>query len=208
MIKMKKNTITVIFLFSYLAIAAQDNKVGISFLQNYSTFRYIGSDGKKDALNYTIKFGYGLSFQKSYERNFFLEGLLLYNNKGAESTVYLDQLDWSFHYINTRINLGHNFVFGRLYPNVGCGIYFGRLLKADQYIGSAHYDLMAINAVKRNDFGIDVFGGMEYGYSDNGSVFLRLNESIGLLQLEEGDAGQKMFNRTFSVQIGLLFPIK
>jgi len=205
---MKKNALIVLFLYTCIATPAQDNKLGISFFQNYSTFRYVGSGGNKDDLGFTVKYGYGLSYQKVNAKNFFLAGLLMYNNKGATSTLDLEQLDWSFHYINTRINLGHNFIFGRLYPNVGCGIYFGRLLKADQYIGSAHYDLMAINAVKRNDFGIDVFGGMEYGYSDNGSVFLRLNESIGLLQLEEGDAGQKMCNRTFSVQIGLLFPIK
>jgi len=204
---MKKNTITVIFLFSYLAIAAQDNKVGISFLQNYSTFRYIGSDGKKDALNYTIKFGYGLSFQKAYEKNFFLEGLLLYNNKGAESTVYLDQLDWSFHYINTDINLGYRFIFGKLYPQFGGGIYYGKLLRGDQYIGQAHYDLMDLDIIKKDDFGINIFGGIEYGYSDNGSVYLRLKESLGMLQLEKGESDQKMFNRTFSIQLGLLFPI-
>ena len=204
---MKRNALIVLFLYTCIGISAQDNKLGISFLQNYSTFRYIGSGGNKDDLNFTVKYGYGLSYQKVNAKNFFLEGMLLYNNKGAASTLDLEQLDWSFHYINTRINLGHKFIFGKLYPQVGSGIYFGRLLKADQYIGTAHYDLMAINSVKKNDFGIDIFGGIEYGYSDNGSVFLRLNESIGLLQLEEGDTGQKMFNRTFSVQIGLLFPI-
>ena len=205
---MKKNAIIVLFLFSHITIAAQGNKVGISFLQNYSTFRYTGSDGEKDDLNYTIKSGYGLSFQKANESNFFLEGLLLYNNKGAASTLDLDQLDWSFHYINADINLGYKFIFGKLYPQVGGGIYYGRLLKADQYIGSAHYDLMDLNIISKNDIGFNIFAGIEYGYSDNGSVFLRLNESFGLLQLEKGESDQKMFNRTFSIQLGLLFPIK
>jgi hypothetical protein len=52
-----------------------------------------------------------------------------------------------------------------------------------------------------------MFGRVEYKYSENGSLFLRINESMGLVQLEKGDSGQKMFNRTFSIQLGLLFPI-
>jgi len=205
---MKKNIIIFLLLSSCIANEAQEINLGLSFLQNYSTFRYVGSDGKKDDLNYAIKFGYGLSFQKVNDKNFFLEGLFLYNNKGAGSNLYLDQLDWSFHYINADINIGHKFIFGKLSPHFGGGIYYGRLLKADQYIGSTHYDLLDLSIIKKNDFGINIFGGIEYGYSDNGSVFLRLKESAGLLQLEDGESDQKMYNRTFSIHIGLLFPIK
>ncbi len=204
---MKKNLVIVFFIFSYITLAAQDYKVGISFYQNYSTFRYIDSEGKKEDLNHTIKFGYSLSFQKAFGNHLFLEGLVLYNNNGATSTLDLDQLDWSFHYVNADVNIGYKFIMGKLYPQLGAGLYYGRLLKADQYIGSAHYDLMFLNEIKRNDFGVNMFGGLEYEYSDHSSVFLKINKSIGLLQLEKRESSQKMFNRTFSIQLGLLFPI-
>ncbi len=71
---MKKIRGIVFFIFSYIALAAQENKVGISFSQNYSTFRFIDSEGKKDDLNFIIKYGYGLSFQKAFEKQLFLEG--------------------------------------------------------------------------------------------------------------------------------------
>ncbi|MFZ0280308.1 MAG: outer membrane beta-barrel protein [Bacteroidales bacterium] len=204
---MKKNLVIVFFICSYIAVAAQDKKVGISFFQNYSTFRYINSEGNKDDMDYTIKFGYGLLFQQVFGKHLLLEGLVLYNNKGATSSLDLDQLDWSFHYVNAGINLGYKFMIGKLYPQLGAGFYYGRLLKADQYIGSAYYDLMVLNEINKNDFGVNMFGGLEYDYSDNGSLFLKINESIGLLQLEELESGQKIFNRTFSIQLGLLFPI-
>ena len=84
---MKKYIIIFLLLSICIANEAQEMNLGLSFLQNYSTFRYIGSDGKKDDLNYAIKFGYGLSFQKVNDKNIFLEGLLLYNHKGAGSNL-------------------------------------------------------------------------------------------------------------------------
>jgi hypothetical protein len=204
---MKRNIVIFFFIYGYVAIAAQDYKVGISFLQNYSTFRYIDSEGTKSKLNYAIKFGYGLSFQKSLEEKIFLEGLILYNNTGAASSLGLDQLAWSFHYINADLNVGYEFNFWILHPQIGAGFYYGRLFKADQNVGSIHYDLMDLNDINKNDFGFNMFGRVEYKYSENGSLFLRINESMGLVQLEKGDSGQKMFNRTFSIQLGLLFPI-
>ncbi len=204
---MKKIRGIVFFTFCYIALAAQENKVGVSFSQNYSKFRFIDSEGKKDDLNFIIKYGYGLSFQKAFEKQLFLEGQVFYNNNGATSTIDQDQLVWSLHYINADINLGYKYILGKLNPLFGAGFYYGRLIKADQYIGSAHYDLMDLNYINKNDFGINMFGGVEYKYSDTGSVFFRINESIGLLQLEKSESSQKLFNRTFSIQLGLLFPV-
>ena len=199
-------SITLLFLGS-IVIDAQSNSVGISFLQNYSTFRFIDSEGIKDDLDYTIKYGYGLSYQHVFGEHFYLEVPVQYNNKGANSTLDQDQLDWSLHYVNAGFNLGYKFIIGRLYPQFGVGAYYGRLLKADQYIGSAHYDVMATEEISKNDYGIIGYAGLEYAYSDNGSVFLRINEAMGLMQLEEG-SDQEMFNRTFSIQLGIYFTIK
>jgi hypothetical protein len=190
-----------------MIVHAQSNMIGVTFLQNYSTFRFIDSEGSQDELDYTIKFGYGLSYQHLFGEHFYLEVPVQYNNKGANSTLDQYKLDWSFHYVNAGLNLGYRFTIGRLYPQFGLGAYYGRLLKADQYVGPDHYDLLVTNVINKNDYGVCGFVGLEYEYSDNGSVFLRINEAMGLLQLEE-DSDQEMFNRTFSIQLGLYFTIK
>ncbi len=205
---MKTHFTLVVFLFCFISVNAQ-NKVGISFSQNLSTFRFVDSEGNKDDLDYAMRFGYGLSFHSVFDNQIFVEGQLLYNVKGANSELNQEKLDWSFHYVNIGVNAGYKFTIDRLYPHVGAGLYYGRLLKADQFIGSVYYDLMALDNTQKNDFGVNVFGGLEYAYSKYGSVFLRINESIGLLQLEENtDEGQKMYNRTISVQLGLFFNIE
>lgn len=193
--------------FLPLAVAAQENMTGISFLQNYSTFRFIDSEGEKNDVGFTLKSGYGLMYRKNFVKPLFLEGSLGYNNKGASSSWDLTRLDWSFHYVNADLILGYRIAFGKLSPHIAAGVYYGRLVKAEQIIGMSFYDLMDMNVISKNDLGIRMSGGLEYFYSETGSLLLRINESAGLAQLEKGDSGQLMFNRTFSVQIGLLFNI-
>jgi hypothetical protein len=205
-----KRTITIALLLGICIITADaQSKVGVFFNQNFSTFRYKDSNGKIEDLDYTIKYGYGLSFQKVLGKKLFLEGFLSYNQKGANSLLDLEKLDWSFHYANLGINAGYKLPLGRISPLGGVGLYIGRLMKADQFIGSDYYDLLKAGGIKKNDFGANFFIGLEYEYSQDGSVFIRFDETVGLLQLETDETvSQKMFNRTFSIQIGLIFSIK
>lgn len=204
-----KKALTLIFLImNFLPLTAQ-NSIGVSFSQTYSTFRFKDSDGEIEDLKYTIKHGYGLTRQQEIAENFFAEGSLSYNCKGATSTLGVQKLDWSLHYLNAAINAGYKMTIGRLVPQGGAGLYYGRLLKAEQFIGSDYFDLIDTDYIRKSDFGASIFGGIGYDYSENGSVFLRLNETIGLLQLENDEqATQRMFNRTFSIQLGLLFTIQ
>ncbi|MBN2481033.1 MAG: outer membrane beta-barrel protein [Bacteroidales bacterium] len=204
---MKKILVIAFMILGSLTVMAQENELGISFFQNYSTFRFIDSEGEKEDLSFTIKSGYGLSYRKTFSSPLFVEGIVSYNNKGAYSSIDYTRLDWSFHYVNVDMNLGCKFVLGRIKPQIGAGIYYGRLFKADQNIGTMHYDLLEMNTINKNDSGVNVFGGLEYDYSDSGSVLFRISESLGLMQLEKEDTSQEMFNRTFSVQLGLLFNI-
>lgn len=204
---MKKILVISAMILVSVSVMAQENMFGISFFQNYSTFRFIDSEGEKNDMDFIIKSGYGLSYRKTFDGPLFVEGIVSYNNKGAASSIDLTRLDWSFHYVNADLNLGWKFIMGKIKPQVGAGIYYGRLFKADQNIGSFHYDLMEMNTINKNDSGVNIFGGLEYDYSDSGSVLFRISESIGLMQLEKEDTNQKMSNRTFSVQLGLLFNI-
>ena len=205
---MKKNITILLLLMSFLPLKAQ-NKIGVSFSQTYSTFRFKDSDGEVEDLKYTIKYGYGLTWQQEILESLFVEGSLSYNCKGAGSTLGVQKLDWSLHYVNAGINAGYKMIIGRLSPQGGAGLYYGRLLKAEQLIGSDYFDLIETDYIRKSDFGANIFAGIGYDYSDNGSVFIRLNETIGLLQLEKSELlSQKMFNRTFSIQLGLFFTIQ
>ncbi len=203
-----KKLILLLTLVASGLMAKGQNNIGLYFSQNFSTFRFLNNDGEKEDLKYTIKYGYGLIYQIQFDSNIFAEGLLSYNNKGANSQIGNTKLDWSFHYVNLGINGGYKFNLGRIQPHVGTGFYYGHLLKADQFIGIDYYDLMSMDIISMNDLGLNIFGGMSYEYSRNGFVFIRLNQEIGLLQMEKDDEdNQKMFNRTFSIQLGLLFNI-
>lgn len=204
---MKRFFIIITVVFLQLPVTAQENKIGISFFQNYSTFRFIDSGGEKGDMSFALKSGYGIYYRKNFDKPLFLEGGISYNNKGAASSIDLTRLDWSFHYLNADLTLGYMITIGKLSPHVAAGLYYGRLIKAEQIIGSSFYDLMDLEVINKNDMGIRVSGGIEYLYSASGSIFLRINESAGLAQLEKGDSGQLMYNRTFSVQIGLFFNI-
>jgi len=207
-VQMRKILLPALLISGFINLNAQ-NKVGITFSQNFSTFRFVDSESNVSDLDYNIKYGYGLSFQNVFKNNLFVEGLLAYNIKGANSLLEQELLDWTFHYLNAGANIGYRFNLGKLYPQVGTGLYYGRLIRADQLNGNTYYNLMADGSIDKNDFGANIFGGLEYEYSTGGSVFLRINESIGLLNLEEGeDSSQKMFNRTFSIQVGLQFTIE
>jgi hypothetical protein len=56
---------------------------------------------------------------------------------------------------------------------------------------------------------VNLLAGLEYRYADFGSVYLRANEALGLYQLEDpAVSSQKLYNRTFSISLGLLFSIR
>jgi len=201
-------TITIALLITGFISVNGQNKIGMTFSQNFSTFRFTDSGGNVSYLAYTIKFGYGASFQKGFDSNIFAEGFMAYNIKGANSTAEHELVDWSFHYFNAGANAGYRFSFGNFYPLAGAGLYYGYLIRADQFFGETYYNLISEGDIKRNDFGINLFAGAEYDYSSSGSLFLRINEALGLMQLEKSEnTNQEMYNRTFSIQLGLQFVI-
>ena len=204
---MRRFLIIFLIVLVSLEVSAQ-NKIGISFSQNFSTFKFTNSSGSHTDLSYTIKYGYGATFQKVFADHILTEGFLAYNVKGANSTAEHELVDWSFHYFNAGANAGYRFRFGNFYPLLGAGLYYGYLIRADQFFGETYYNLIAEGDIKRNDFGVNLFAGAEYDYSSGGSVFFRINEALGLMQLEKSEnTSQKMYNRTFSIQLGLQFVI-
>lgn len=205
---MKRIITLACFALLVLNLNAQYN-IGVSFKQNYSTLRFLDSESNKEDLDFAINFGYGLSYQLEFSDEFYGEAMLAYNTLGANSTLGVQKLDWSLGYVQLGVHAGYKLDLRRLFPHVGLGAYYGRLMKADQFIGPDFYNLMDENDINKNDVGALIVAGLEYEYSRDGSVFIRFEESIGLLNLEQDqEASQSMFNRVFSIQLGLLFNIQ
>jgi len=209
---MKKYLFTSLFLIFLINSNAQ-YKAGIFMSQNFTSFRFIDSNQEVSNPGFSVRYGYGFSVQKDLGNSFYTEGSLTYNNVGASSDYYSSKLDWSFQYLNLTMEGGYRFNRGRFRPIAGGGLYYGRLVKADQIIGSLSYNLMSGNRIKKNDFGPAIFAGIEYKYSnkflENGVVYARVNGMYGLLNLEDyKTAYQKMFNRIISIQAGILFSFR
>jgi len=177
------------------------------FAQNYSTFRFVDSNDNKDDLNYTIGFGYGALYQKAIGDFMFLRADLLYNKLGATSQEGIEKLDWELHYAGVDAFFGLKMDLGRLKPYAQAGLYYSYLLKADQHIGVLYYDLIKEDLLNKSDFGLKVSAGVSYQYSNEGNVFISINQDWGLWELEKSDDNQNMYNRNFSIQIGLRFSI-
>ena len=82
------------------------------------------------------------------------------------------------------------------------------LYKANQSVGLYYYDMLENKAIKRLDFGVNVYGGAKYIFSGTNAVFLEVRNSTGLHQLEvnsEEGQSQKLFNRALSFHFGVSF---
>ena len=201
-----RKLLLILFLLGFIKVYAQD-EVGLYFSQNYSTFRFVDSEGNKDDLNYKIGFGYGALYQKSLSNNLFLQADLLYNKLGATSQEDIDKLDWELHYAGIDAFLGFKLSIGRLNPYAQIGLYYSYLLKADQSIGTLYYDLIKEDLLNKSDFGLKASAGIAYQYSDYGNVFISINQDWGFWELDKSSDDQNMYNRNFSIQLGLRFSI-
>jgi hypothetical protein len=183
------------------------SQVGISFMHNLSTFRYVDSDDNIIDLDFVSKSGYGIMFKHKINRLLTAGTSLYYDNKGASDIIDNQKLNWSLSYVGINADLSASYpITASLLVGGGAGLYYARLITAEQYIAAQYYNLKSDDLITSYDFGFNLYGQILYRYAEFGSVFLRLNQSMGLNQLEKGNSSeQKMFNRTFGIQLGLLF---
>jgi hypothetical protein len=204
---MRYSFLTAAFVFIFFTADAQ-NSAGVYFSQNFSTFRFRNSGGNLIDMAYTFKYGYGINFNRNIGSHFSAEAFLAYNYRGANSTSEHELVDWQFHYANAGLNAMFSFGKGKARPYLGTGLYYGYLIRADQFFGETYFNLIAEGNLTRHDFGVNLLAGLEYRYADFGSVYLRANEALGLYQLEDpAVSSQKLYNRTFSISLGMQFAI-
>jgi len=208
---MKNTFISILFCLIASYSLAQDN-VGLNFAQNFTSFRFIDSQGNFDEnMSSDIRFSYGVNYNKILNKGIFIRPEIGYKNFGATSVMNENyKMSWNLHYAD--INAGAGYIFNKfaLKPYIGASFYFSYLFKAEQMMGQYYYNIWSSGEIKKTDFGINAFAGVVFAFSKTASVFLEFRNTTGLQQLElnsyEGQ-NQKLFNRAFSLQFGLQFGI-
>lgn len=191
----------------------------IHFAQNYATFKYFDSEGKpNEHLTSDIKPSYGFNFNKAFPFGLFLRQEFGYKNYGAISMLdNNERINWSLHYLDLNIGAGYMYFKTKLKPYGGICFYTSYLYKADQIIGSRYYNLLVTNSIKKLDYGINSFLGVQYPFllqhvpfTEYVAVFVEYRNVLGLNQLETNNEGsnQKLFNRANSFHFGVSFFMK
>ncbi len=211
---------TIIVFLQFLSLLSLGQKFGsIHFAQNYATFKYYDSEGNpNEHLTSDIKPSYGFNFNKVFSQAIFLRSEIGYKNYGAISMLdNNERINWSLHYLDFNAGGGYLHSKFKIKPYAGVCFYFSYLYKADQIIGSRYYNMLITNSIKKPDYGINSFLGLQYPFllqhdpfSEYVAVFFEYRNVMGLNQLETNLDGtnQKLFNRANSFHFGVSFFMK
>ena len=77
------------------------------------------------------------------------------------------------------------------------------LYKGSQEIGSSYYNLIELKKIKRIDLGVNALYGANINVSPTFKLFIEGRHTIGLSQIEKDANNQKLYNRAFSIVLGI-----
>jgi hypothetical protein len=203
---MKYVLIITAFLMSILTVQGQDI-MSVFVGQTFSDFRYKDSEGNKQRDVFSkIGYSYGVNYKAVVINNVFVVTELSYRQMGAENILNNQLLKWDLHYFN--VNLGGEYrhrcdgaitIFG------GASLYYSQMFRGIQSIGNNYYDLIEEEALKRSDFGLDVYTGLTRQVGST-CVSFELRSTNGLIQLEKRPpTDQRLFNVALTFRVGLMF---
>lgn len=199
------------FLFCLIISSAySQNNFSIHFAQTYSKFKFVDSEGNSDEnLTADIRYSYGLNYNKIFTNGLYVRPELGYKNLGAVSILDNQKLSWSLHYADINVGGGYMLDKFKFKPYIGASFYFAYLYQAKQTMGLNYYNMLDNEGIKKADFGINAYLGVNYAFTDMAGVFFEIRNTTGLNQLEPNNEGQsqKLYNRAFSFHFGLAFSI-
>ncbi|MCE9540824.1 MAG: hypothetical protein K8R85_16645 [Bacteroidetes bacterium] len=205
---MKKIVLFCFAICMVFSVFSQDN-VSIYYGQSQTKFKYKNSEGNSDLdFRTQLRSSYGINYSKVFNSGFLLRPGIGLNNLGAVSDLYAKKINWSLHYVDFNFGVGYIKRFGVIAPFIGVSPYVSYLYNATQTVGNDEYDLLADKAIKKNDYGINVFGGVKYLFTEAVAVYAEVKTTTGLMQLEPNSGSgknQKLYNRAVTFQFGVSF---
>lgn len=175
---------------------------------NITNFHFMDSIGTVDTKyqpNISGAFAFGYRYTLDFGLFFGLRAGL--RNAGATYIYDEENYSWEMLYLDTRLGLGYEKMFGKFGIQVGVDGFFGYLLKANQRLNNENYDIKSSGALSSLDGGLVFSLGGKFKASDVTSVFLNVNYLMGLMNIETDNA-QTTNNRMYGATLGLQFNIK
>lgn len=171
--------------------------------QVFSTYKYTDSQGNTEKnLTNNIAGCFSIGYHYKVQNGLFVRTNIGMRKAGASMLVDGMNVSWNVQYADANIGLGYLLNNWRLKPYVSVSPYFGYMLLANQTIGSDNYDIKKNKSMAATDFGVFFSPGLKVALSNYIAFYAEYKYILGLQNLEKS-AGQKSFNRGFSINLGV-----
>ena len=201
---MKIVNLTLLNLILLIGNSFAQNQGHIGFSQSFSTFKYKSSTGEKDEfIDSEVKSGTSIGYNLDLPSVLDLRMDLSLLNLGARAAYDNLPIKWDLNYINFSTNFGVRLKESIFQPYALAGPYISYLYKGSQEIDGLYYNIRTIKAIKKIDLGANILYGLNFNFSKDFMLFIEGRHTIGLNQIEKEDDGQSLYNRSFSILVGV-----
>jgi len=190
---------------------AQDGKllqqINFNAGKTFSSFVYKDANGNKDEnLSYRSGNAYNLSISLGLGSKHELRPEIIYSELGAKSSTLDIPVDWKLNYLGVGASYLFKFINKEsISLSPGAIIGYDYLLKGEQTIGSARYNLNEIDALKLWDLNAGLLLNSRFKVTESLYLNFEYRFNMGLNQIEKQDQGEKSKNIGHRALIGLSF---
>ena len=177
--------------------------------KSFSGFLYKDANGNKDEnLDFRSGNSYNLSVGLGFGAEHLVRPEIHYSEMGAKSSFLDIPIDWKLNYLG----IGASYLYKVLYNesitlSPGLNISSDFLLKAEQTVGSARYNLLENDALKAWDLNAGLILNSRFKVIESLFLSFEYRFQMGLNQIEKKDEGEKSRNLGHKILLGLSFNI-
>lgn len=208
---MRKLILSITLFVTCYGLKAQDGKliqqVNFNAGRTFSSFLFEDEDGNKDQnLSYRSGNTYNLSIGLGFGTKHLVRPEILYSELGAKSSFLDAPVDWKLNYLG----VGASYLFKIIDKETislspGAMIGYDYLLRGEQTIGSARYNLAENDALKAWDLNAGLLLNSRFKVTESLFLNFEYRFNLGLNQIEKQDQGEKSRNIGHRALIGLSF---
>ena len=208
---MKKLFLSITLFAISFGFKAQDGKllqqINFNAGKTFSSFMYRDANGNKDEnLSYSSGNTYNLSIGLGLGSKHVLRPEIIYSELGAKSSTLDIPVDWKLNYIGVGASYLFKFINKEsISLSPGAIIGYDYLLKGEQTIGSARYNLNEIDALKVWDLNAGLLLNSRFKVTESLYLNFEYRFNMGLNQIEKQDQGEKSKNIGHRALIGVSF---
>jgi len=180
---------------STLSAAQSPISIGLKGGLNFANF-------SGDNVNADSRMGinFGAFGTYSVQQTFGITAEINYAQKGAKTS----NSKLNINYLEVPVHFSYFFGKGNLRPKLMVGPYLGFLMNSELTVGNAKVN--AKDLYYNTDFGLSVGGGLHYDLGDAKWLYLDARYGLGLADVTK--ASGNVYNRVFSVNVGISFGLE